>query len=87
MSEVPLGKITAKVSVSEIRTTTYSENVIAAPVCSSGPEDPNKSFSEATPSGKIELSITNKKAHGFFRAGREYLVTFEDVTAPAVEKK
>jgi hypothetical protein len=81
MSE-PLGKILAKVSVSEVKKTTYCETITAAPVYSSDANDPNKTFSDATPSGKIELAITNRAAHGFFVPGHEYLVTFEDVTKP-----
>jgi hypothetical protein len=76
-----MSKILAKIIVSEVRKTVYSESITASPVYSSDPNDPNKSFSEATPSGKIELEITNKVAHGFFVAGHEYLVTFEDVTS------
>ena len=72
--------ILAKINVSEVRKTAYGESFTAAPVYSSDPNDPNKTFSDATPSGKIELSITNKAAHGFFQAGHEYLVTFECVT-------
>ena len=37
---------------------------------------PNKSWSEATPSGQVELRITNKAAHAAFELGKCYLVTF-----------
>lgn len=39
-------------------------------------EGPNKSWSEATPSGQIELTITNKKAFDAFALGQCYLVNF-----------
>lgn len=52
----------------------YSEQVRMQPVYSDSEE--NKSYSDATPSGSIELTITNKSAWGFFVAGREYYVDF-----------
>lgn len=70
--------IKAKVNVGVVHKTTYSENVEMAPVYSSDKEDPNFSYSQATPSGKIELCITNEGAHGFFKPGKKYLVTFEE---------
>lgn len=39
-------------------------------------DGPNKSWSEATPSGKIEMTITNPAAVDFFEAGQEYLLAF-----------
>lgn len=50
----------------------YGENITAFPVYGNGEE--NKSYSEATPSGRIELTITNKNAFGFFVEGKEYYV-------------
>jgi hypothetical protein len=44
--------------------------------------DANKSWSQRTPSGSIEMHITNPGAHEQFVPGKEYLLTFvEDVTA------
>ncbi len=37
----------------------------------------NKSWSEATPSGSVCLTISNKAAHGAFQVGKDYLVSFE----------
>ncbi len=40
----------------------------------------NKSFSEATPCGTIEISISpNVPAHKFFRSNRYYYVRFERI--------
>jgi len=74
--------ITAKIEVQEVKLTTYSEEVLARPVMSSGPNDPNNSFSSATPSGEIKLSITNKAAWGAFRPGKKYFVMFEEELTP-----
>ena len=37
----------------------------------------NKSFSMYTPSGSIEMHITNPNCIGFFEAGKEYYVEFK----------
>lgn len=75
-----MSTIQAKVVVYEVKEskwadgTKVSEEIIAQPVYGTGEE--NKSYSEATPSGKIELLITNKNAFGFFVKGQEYYVNF-----------
>lgn len=46
------------------------------PVYSTGPDDPNASWSKYTPSGKIEMCITNPAAIAGFELGAEYLITF-----------
>lgn len=50
------------------------------PVYSSDPASPNASWSKATPSGRLQMTITNPAAFEQFRTGHEYLLTFEDVT-------
>lgn len=52
----------------------FSENIRMIPVYSDSEE--NKTFSDATPSGLIQLCITNKNAWGFFVSGKEYFVDF-----------
>lgn len=51
-----------------------AETVIMEPVSADSPE--NKTFSDATPSGRIELVITNKSAWGFFVENAEHTVQF-----------
>lgn len=51
-----------------------TETVIMHPVYGTGEE--NKNYSEATPCGLIELTITNKAAWGFFVKDKEYFVDF-----------
>ena len=49
------------------------------PVYDSNPDHPNHKWSQATPAGYFELSITNPEAAGVFVENEEYLVTFEKV--------
>jgi hypothetical protein len=53
-----------------------SERVSLHPVYDSNPESENHKWSEATPSGEIEMSITNPAALGVFAEGKEYIVDF-----------
>lgn len=53
-----------------------NENVKMSPVVSDSNE--NKSFSMYTPSGAIEMHITNPDAIGFFKPGKEYYVEFKE---------
>lgn len=41
-------------------------------------DGPNKSWSESTPSGYMQMTISNKGAHGLLKEGQEYLLTFEE---------
>ena len=51
--------------------------VILEPVVADCPE--NKSWSKWTPSGRVELIITNPPAYEAFEPGREYLASFEAI--------
>lgn len=53
-----------------------NEGVNMTPVVSGSEE--NKSFSLYTPSGKIEMHITNPNCIGFFVPGKEYYVEFKE---------
>jgi hypothetical protein len=44
--------------------------VVLNPVYSSDPESPNYSYSKATPSGELKLTITNPKAFSQIVSGR-----------------
>lgn len=55
-----------------------SEAVELTAVYSPDPESPNYSWSQATPSGSVKLTITNPDAFGALEPGREYLVSFEE---------
>ena len=56
--------------------TKTAEQVTMNPVYAT--EGPNKVWSESTPSGAIQLYITNKAAWGKFVAGNEYFVDFTE---------
>lgn len=81
-----MSKVRAKFRVHNISThelpsadgtkTKYSERVQMSPVYSSDPESENYTFSKATPSGAIELNITNPDAFGAFVEGQEYYIDF-----------
>ena len=43
---------------------------------SSDPNDPNYSWSQATPGANLSMSITNPAAFEQFEQGRDYLLTF-----------
>jgi hypothetical protein len=53
-----------------------SESVTMHPVYSSDPASPNYSFSQATPSGQVQMFITNPDAFGFFELHHEYDIHF-----------
>ena len=46
----------------------YHDVVVMSPVYG----DANKPWSEYTPAGRLELSITNPALHGHFKPGKEY---------------
>jgi len=52
------------------------------PVASQDPRSENGQFWQATPSGQIQMSISNPAAFAFFEPGAEYYVTFERAGLP-----
>lgn len=48
-------------------------------VYSSNPDDPNFSYSQATPQARFDMVITNPDASDYFEPHAEYIVTFEKV--------
>ena len=46
------------------------------PVRKNSNNSENTSFWEATPIGKLEITITNPNTQGFFEAGKEYYLDF-----------
>lgn len=72
--EQEIERIRAKFRVQSVKRADYgqgsvSEEIVAGPVV--GGSDENRSFSRATPSGELKLTITNPDAFGFFVAGAE----------------
>lgn len=56
-----------------------SRLVRLSPVYENNPDHPNYHFWKATPTGSMEMQINNAAAFGFFRPGKKYLLTFEEV--------
>lgn len=74
--------VTAKFKVNKV--TAFDGNyrqVELAPVYSSDKASPNYSWSQATPCGKIEMTITNPGAFEQMGIGKTFLLTFEEITA------
>lgn len=74
--------VSARFWVDEITTRAYNPDhavVVLQPTCRG---EGNKAWAEATPSGRIELSITNPAAAAWFKArqGRDVAITFDDVS-------
>jgi hypothetical protein len=67
--------ILAKFKVGSVTDFGNNNHDVAMSPVTSGSEE-NKSFSKWTPSGKIEMHITNPECIGFFQAGEEYYVEF-----------
>ena len=68
--------IIAKMRCDEVTKTSYGAELVKLnAVYGDSPE--NKSFSEATPSASIQMTVTNKEAHGAFVPGGEYFIRFE----------
>jgi hypothetical protein len=66
--------IIAKMKCESVLKTEYGEDVKLKAVYSDSPE--NKTFSAATPTAELSMSVTNKGAHGAFVPGKEYYVKF-----------
>lgn len=57
------------------------EKIVMRAVYSSAPDDPNRSYSEATPSATVEMLVSNKDAWGAFAPGCSYDVVFSPTPA------
>lgn len=57
---------------------TYMEQVTMTAIHSAGPEDPNRTYSQATPNAKLEMTITNRAAFGAFKPGHIYDLVFDE---------
>lgn len=67
--------VKAKFVCNELKKYVGQESVTLVPVTTGSEE--NKSFSEYTPSGKLELVVTNKALFDHFQPGKEYYLTIE----------
>lgn len=58
--------------------------IVLRAIYSDDPNDENRKFWEATPSGQIELQVINPEAWQAFELGKEYYVDFTLVTKEQV---
>lgn len=72
--------VTARFKVGNVNDFGQYRQVVLSPVYSSDKESPNYSWSQYTPSGKLEMTITNPAAYEQFAVGKTFHVTFEEVT-------
>lgn len=70
--------IRAKFQCWDIQVDEYGEHVTLEAVYGSDDKDneENNQFSEATPSGRMTMQISNPAAKGFFESGKEYYLDF-----------
>lgn len=61
------------------------ETVQLQAVTSGSEDDPNKSWSKWTPSGQLQMTITNPAVFGAFVEGEEYYLDFSPVRSAIVE--
>lgn len=73
-------KIKAKMQCNIVEKTEWAETVKFAAVYSENNSEDN-TFAAATPSGILELTVTNKSVHGHFQPGRKYYVDITEATA------
>lgn len=69
--------VTAKFTVASVEDFGAHRKVKLTPVYSNDPKSPNYSWSKWTPSGSIELTITNPLAYEQFKPGKTYFVDFQ----------
>lgn len=78
VEETPVAKrkLLAKFRCTYVSKTGAGEHVFLTPVYSADPLSENKAFWDATPSGSIDMYITNELAFGVFQGGSCYYVEF-----------
>lgn len=72
--------VTAKFKVHQVNDFGQYRQVHLSPVYSNDKASPNYSWSQATPSGKLEMTITNPSAFEQFAVGKTYFMTFAAVS-------
>jgi hypothetical protein len=69
----------AKVSVTEVTLHGGSETVVMHPVYGGDTNSEDNTYSQATPSGKLELCITNPALAGIYKPGQRFYVDFTPI--------
>lgn len=73
--------VSAKFKVGQVNDFGEYRQVHLTPVYSPDPNSENYSWSKWTPSGKLEMTITNPAAFEQFAPGKTFLMTFNEVPA------
>jgi hypothetical protein len=71
----------AKLKVAKVERVNGWDQITAYPVYSPDPADPNYSYSQATPSGQLNLTISNQNLLGKIKENQVYLIDFTEVSA------
>lgn len=71
-----MATVRARMKCTEKQQFESNTNVKLFPFYTDKPDDPNRSYSTATPCGKVELTITNQAAIDAFEVGKFYLIEF-----------
>lgn len=75
--------IRAKMSVNEVISSTYSDQVKLSPVMGGpGATAEDNNYSKATPGGKLELTIDNPALKGVIKPGQVFYVDLTPVPNP-----
>lgn len=75
-----MDKVRAKFRVTALTKTDYGTVIEMAPVYSEDPKHENKLFWDATPSGRLEMTIRNETAAEVFVKNAEYYLDFTQAT-------
>lgn len=70
--------IRAKLRVETVTKSEYAETVVLNAVYGGDKNSEDNTFSEATPSAKFEMTVSNKAVHGFFKPGQKFYVDFTE---------
>ena len=69
-------KMRAKLKIESVTKTTYCEELKFSAVYSGDKNSEDNTFSKATPSASLTMSITNEALHGTFQPGQSFYVDF-----------
>lgn len=75
-------KIRGKFTCTKVVSTSYGKEVGFWALYSNSPED--NSYSAATPSGHITMTVSNPAAQDFFVEGRAYYLDFTQVSSATI---
>lgn len=75
--------VRARMTVQSVTDFGRHQQIKLAAVYSNNPDDPNRSFSQATPCASLDMTITNPDAFSQFKAGKTYDLVISEMADPA----